>query len=101
MKSHLRVTIETRLKSGTSQHEAGVDRKTIRSYAAVLANPRGGHRLRRRPSANSPTPQRPMVLGRDAVLHKRAKAATERLTVGCRCAALEIYVTVNLAERPS
>jgi DNA-binding NarL/FixJ family response regulator len=50
LKSHLRISIETLLKSGTSQHEiarrTGVDRKTIRSYAAALANsPRGGHRL--------------------------------------------------------
>lgn len=41
MKSHLRITIETLLKSGTSQRQiarhTGVDRKTIRAYAAALA----------------------------------------------------------------
>ena len=44
LKSHLRITIETLLTSGTSQHEiarrTGVDRKTIRRYAA-LANSSG------------------------------------------------------------
>ena len=43
LKSHLRITIETLLKSGTSQHEiarrTGVDRKTIRSYAARSNSP--------------------------------------------------------------
>ena len=45
LKSHLRITIETLLKSGTSQHEiarrTGVDRKTIRRYAALWANSPG------------------------------------------------------------
>ena len=44
LKSHLRITIKTLLTSGTSQHEiarrTGVDRKTIRRYAA-LANSSG------------------------------------------------------------
>jgi len=43
LKSHLRISIETLLKSGTSQHEIhrrlGVDRKTIRRYARVANSP--------------------------------------------------------------
>jgi transposase len=39
LKSHLRITVQTLLKSGTSQREieriTGVDRKTIRRYAAL------------------------------------------------------------------
>ena len=50
LKPHLRITIETLLKNGTSQREierrTGVDRKTIRRYAAAPGKfPRGGHRL--------------------------------------------------------
>jgi hypothetical protein len=45
LKPYLRITIETLLKSGTPQREiarrTGVDRKTIRSYAAALANSPG------------------------------------------------------------
>ena len=45
MKSHLRITIDTLLKSGTSHRQiarrTGVDRKTIRAYAALLANSPG------------------------------------------------------------
>ncbi len=45
MKAHLRITIETLLKRGTGHREikrrTGVDRKTIRRYAAVLANSPG------------------------------------------------------------
>ena len=44
LKPHLRITIETLLTSGTSQHEIarrmGVDRKTIRRYAALANSPR-------------------------------------------------------------
>ena len=44
LKPHLRITIETLLTSGTSQHEiarrTGVDRKTIRRYAALANSPR-------------------------------------------------------------
>ena len=43
LKPHLRITIETLLQSGTSQHEiarrTGVDRKTIRRYAAGANSP--------------------------------------------------------------
>ena len=43
MKSHLRITIETLLGKGASQHEisrrTGVDRKTIRRYAAASNSP--------------------------------------------------------------
>ncbi len=43
LKPHLRITVETLLKSGTGQHEiarrTGVDRKTIRSYAARANSP--------------------------------------------------------------
>lgn len=43
LKSHLRITIQTLLTSGTSQHEiarrTGVDRKTIRRYAALANSP--------------------------------------------------------------
>ena len=45
MKSHLRITIDTLLKSGTSHRQiarrTGVDRKTIRGYAASVANSPG------------------------------------------------------------
>ena len=45
MKSHLRITIDTLLKSGTSHRQiarrTGVDRKTIRAYAASLGNSPG------------------------------------------------------------
>jgi transposase len=43
LKSNLRITVETLLKSGTSQHEihrrTGVDRKTIRKYARAANSP--------------------------------------------------------------
>ena len=42
MKSHLRITVETLLERGVSQHEiarrTGVDRKTIRKYERARAN---------------------------------------------------------------
>jgi transposase len=45
LKSHLRITIDTLLKSGTSHRQiarrTGVDRKTIRRYAASLSNSPG------------------------------------------------------------
>ena len=45
MKPHLRITVETLLRTGTSQREiarrTGVDRKTIRGYARALANSPG------------------------------------------------------------
>jgi transposase len=45
LKAHLRITIETLLKNGTSHREikrrTGVDRKTIRRYAAGPANSPG------------------------------------------------------------
>jgi len=44
LKSYLRITIDTLLKSGTSHRQiarrTGVDRKTIRSYAARSNSPR-------------------------------------------------------------
>jgi transposase len=44
-KPHLRITVETLLRTGTSQREiarrTGVDRKTIRGYARALANSPG------------------------------------------------------------
>jgi transposase len=45
LKSHLRITIDTLLRSGTPHRQiarrTGVDRKTIRTYAASLANSPG------------------------------------------------------------
>ena len=45
MKPHLRITVETLLRTGTSQREiarrTGVDRKTIRGYARALATSPG------------------------------------------------------------
>jgi len=45
LKPHLRITVETLLRTGTSQREiarrTGVDRKTIRGYARALANSPG------------------------------------------------------------
>ena len=48
LKAHLRITIQTLLGNGTSQHEierrTGMDRKTIRRYALMLdasSNPPG------------------------------------------------------------
>ena len=45
LKAHLRITIETLLRNGASHREirrrTGVDRKTIRRYAAALANSPG------------------------------------------------------------
>ena len=42
LKSHLRITVETLLERGVSQHEiarrTGVDRKTIRKYERARAN---------------------------------------------------------------
>jgi len=45
LKSHIRITLQTLLKNGTSQREiervTGVDRKTIRRVGRELRNPRG------------------------------------------------------------
>ena len=42
LKSHLRITVETLLERGVSQHEiarrTGVDRKTIRNYERARSN---------------------------------------------------------------
>lgn len=88
MKSHLRITVETLLKSGTPHREiarrTGVDRKTIRTQAAALANSpgvatgsegRAGQIPPPRPPASSTSacePQRAWIeaqvsLGRNAV----------------------------------
>lgn len=82
MKPHLRITIETLLTSGTSQHEiarrTGVDRKTIRRYAARANSPRvatgldGAESPSRPAAASACEPHRAWIetqvgLGRNAV----------------------------------
>jgi transposase len=66
LKPNLRITIETLLKNGASQHEigrrTGVDRKTIRRYAAVPSNSPGvatgsGDDLDQNPPPRPPAPE--------------------------------------------
>lgn len=70
MKSHLRITIETLLGCGVSQREierrTGVDRKTIRRYAA-LSNSPGVATGSDLSSAQTPPPRPPARAGEAAV----------------------------------
>jgi len=62
LKSHLRITIDTLLKSGTAQREierrTGVDRKTIRRYARAANSP-GVATGSEAPSGQTPPPRPP------------------------------------------
>ncbi len=70
MKSHLRITIETLLANGTSQHEiarrTGVDRKTIRKYRSNSPMATGSNT----PGSQNPPPRPP-------ALPKHASSACE------------------------
>ena len=72
MKSHLRITIETLLKSGTRHREiarrTGVDRKTIRRYAAALAKSSGVATGSEAPGDQTPPPRPPALTGTPAAV---------------------------------
>ena len=69
LKAHLRITIETLLKNGTSHREikrrTGVDRKTIRRYAAGQANSPGVATGSDPGSDQIPPPRPPALEGGD------------------------------------
>jgi transposase len=87
LKAHLRITIQTLLGSGTSQHEierrTGVDRKTIRRYARLLAANSPGVATGSAPAKSevvaveTPPPRPPVAPVQPALTAKIASSACE------------------------
>jgi len=93
LKSHLRITIDTLLKSGTSHRQiarrTGVDRKTIRAYAALLANSPGVATGSEEDPEQIPPPRPP------AIEEAPARAATSTSACEPQRAWIEAQVTLG------
>ncbi|HEX2825300.1 MAG TPA: IS21 family transposase [Burkholderiales bacterium] len=91
LKPHLRITVDTLLKSGMSHRQiarrTGVDRKTIRSYAAALANSSGVATGSEGAAAAQTPPPRPPTLSTSACEAHRAWIE-EQVTLGRNAVAI-------------